>query len=190
MGAGVGRDLYDALHDAASRGVHIRILQAPGFAGPAGGPPATQESDTLQAAFPDQIEIHSITMGDWYGESGIMHQKVWVFDGRDVYIGSANMDWKSIAQVKEIGVAVEGCAELAADVQRYFEAWWSFSALTASSVEVFDPLRAHRPSGPGVVRPRARRRPHRIAARRRHHDVRPGDARCSTTSTASRGRCS
>ena len=38
-----------------------------------------------------------------------MHQKIWIFDARHIYLGSANMDWKSIAQVKEMGVVVEDC---------------------------------------------------------------------------------
>jgi phospholipase D3/4 len=39
MGAGAGKALYDALCDAAARGVTIRILQSPGFSS------AKQESD-------------------------------------------------------------------------------------------------------------------------------------------------
>lgn len=132
MGAGTGHALYEALSDAASRGVHIRILQSPGFSG------QKQESDTLKEQFPEHIDIHPIDMGKWYGGSGIMHQKIWIFDALHLYLGSANMDWKSIAQVKEMGVAVEDCPALAADVGTYFETWWAFSALTPSSVEVFD----------------------------------------------------
>src|SRR5262249_35916542 len=70
----------------------------------------------------------------------IMHQKVWIFDQRHLYLGSANMDWKSITQVKEMGVAVEDSPELAADAARYFEAWWAFAALSPTSVQVFDPV--------------------------------------------------
>ena len=79
-------------------------------------------------------------MGKWYGGSGIMHQKIWIFDARHLYLGSANMDWKSISQVKEMGVAVEDCPELAADAGKYFNTWWAFSAIVPASVEVFDPL--------------------------------------------------
>ncbi|HTR85269.1 MAG TPA: phospholipase D-like domain-containing protein [Reyranella sp.] len=132
MGAGMGHALYQALSDAARRGVRIRILESPGFSG---GP---QESETLRQAFPAQVSIHSVQMGDWYG-GGIMHQKIWVFDARHLYLGSANMDWKSIAQVKEMGVAVEDCPELAADVGKYFETWWRFAALTPANRTAFDP---------------------------------------------------
>jgi phospholipase D3/4 len=69
-----------------------------------------------------------------------MHQKVWIFDQRHLYLGSANMDWKSITQVKEMGVVVEDCPELAADAGKYFEAWWAFAALSPTSVQVFDPV--------------------------------------------------
>jgi phospholipase D3/4 len=134
MGAGAGRALYEALRAAAQRGVHIRILQGPGFSS------HRQESDALQADFPDRISIHSVEMGKWYGGGGIMHQKVWIFDQRHLYLGSVNMDWKSITQVKEMGVVVEDCPDLAADAGRYFEAWWAFAALSPTSVQVFDPV--------------------------------------------------
>ena len=105
MGAGAGRALYEALRGAVQRGVCIRILQSPGFSS------HKQESDALRADFPDRISIHSVEMGKWYG-GGIMHQKIWIFDQRHLYLGSANMDWKSIAQVKEMGVVVEDCPDL------------------------------------------------------------------------------
>src|ERR1700691_5205413 len=108
MGAGAGRALYQSLREAAGRGVRIRILQSPGFSG------QKQESDTLQMEFAERISINSIDMGKWYGGSGIMQQKIWIFDRRDIYIHSVNIDWKSITQVKEMGIAVEACPELAA----------------------------------------------------------------------------
>src|SRR5262249_28695134 len=65
MGAGAGHALYQALRDAAARGVRIRILEGPGFSG------KKQESETLRADFPDRISIHPVDMGKWYGGSGI-----------------------------------------------------------------------------------------------------------------------
>jgi phospholipase D3/4 len=134
MGAGKGRALFTALQQAACRGVSIRILQSPGFSG------QQRESAALAEEFPEKVTIHSVDMGAWYGGSGIMHQKIWIFDARHLYLGSANMDWKSITQVKEMGISVEDCPELAADALKYFNAWWAFSALRPASVEVFDPV--------------------------------------------------
>lgn len=133
MGAGTGRALYDALRAAAGRGVQIRILESPGFSGG-----AKQESATLKEDFPDAVSIHQVQMGDWYGGGGIMHQKIWVFDRRHLYLGSANMDWKSIMQVKEMGVAFENCPDLADDATKYFDCWWTFSGTTPASVEALD----------------------------------------------------
>lgn len=31
--------------------------------------------------------------------SGVLHTKFWVVDKKHVYIGSANMDWRSLTQV-------------------------------------------------------------------------------------------
>jgi phospholipase D3/4 len=134
MGADTGRALFEALREAAVRGVRIRILESPGFSAS-----SKAESATLRDEFPQLVEIFEIEMGRWYGGSGIMHQKLWIFDDRHIYLGSANMDWKSIMQVKEMGIAVENCPELAGDATRYFEGWCYFSGLPASSIEVFDP---------------------------------------------------
>jgi phospholipase D3/4 len=134
MGAGTGRALLNALRCAAARGVRIRILESPGFSDT-----DNPESAALRDEFPSAVFIHQVAMEDWYGGSGMMHQKIWIFDGRSLYLGSANMDWKSITQVKEIGIAVEDCPALATDATKYFEAWLVFSGLTASSVDVFDP---------------------------------------------------
>lgn len=32
--------------------------------------------------------------------SGVLHTKFWIVDGKHIYIGSANMDWRSLTQVQ------------------------------------------------------------------------------------------
>ncbi|XP_003968741.2 phospholipase D3 [Takifugu rubripes] len=56
--------------------------------------------------------------------SGVLHTKFWVVDGKHIYIGSANMDWRSLTQVKELGTAIYNCSCLAADLGKIFEAYW------------------------------------------------------------------
>lgn len=138
LGAGHGRALYNALRRAARRGVKIRIVQSRGFGDPAAQGPPDQESDRIAREFPRQVQIRQIDMEDWYG-AGIMHQKIWVFDRQSIYIGSANMDWKSISQVKELGVATENTARIAKDVAKYFEVWWRLGSLPSPAVKkVYD----------------------------------------------------
>uniref|UniRef100_A0A3Q0RHK8 5'-3' exonuclease PLD3 n=1 Tax=Amphilophus citrinellus TaxID=61819 RepID=A0A3Q0RHK8_AMPCI len=56
--------------------------------------------------------------------SGVLHTKFWVVDQKHIYIGSANMDWRSLTQVKELGAVVYNCSCLAADLSKIFEAYW------------------------------------------------------------------
>jgi len=132
MGAAEGSILYDALRSAAARGIRIRIVQGPGLDG-MGNP----ESAALARDFPGRVQIRTMRMDRWFGD-GIMHQKSWIFDQRHVYVGSANMDWRSLCQVKEMGVAVADCPELARDATKYFEAWWTLAALEPRTAITFD----------------------------------------------------
>ncbi|TRY94220.1 hypothetical protein DNTS_027598 [Danionella cerebrum] len=55
---------------------------------------------------------------------GVLHTKFWIVDKKHVYIGSANMDWRALTQVKELGAVVYDCSCLAADLGKIFEAYW------------------------------------------------------------------
>ncbi len=131
LGAPSGKKLLKALEHAAERGVRLRIIESPGFNN------KTPESQALKDKYPDQVDIHQIKMSDWFG-GGIMHQKIWVFDSKNIYLGSANMDWKSLTQVKEIGIVLEEHPEVAADVTRYYEGWWEFTGLQPHTLKVND----------------------------------------------------
>lgn len=43
-------------------------------------------------------QVRSLNFTNWF-DAGILHTKLWVSDNERVYIGSANMDWRSLAQV-------------------------------------------------------------------------------------------
>lgn len=60
-------------------------------------PDYTKEPSNLASGRPNVKNI-TLLLGEWWG-SGIVHAKVWISDGLDVYIGSANNDWKSLTQV-------------------------------------------------------------------------------------------
>ncbi|KAI8726661.1 phospholipase D3 [Biomphalaria glabrata] len=59
--------------------------------------------------------------------AGVLHTKMWIVDKLHVYIGSANFDWRSYTQVKELGVLIENCPTLAADADKLFDVYWHFS---------------------------------------------------------------
>merc|ERR1719216_613714 len=84
-------------------------------------------------------QLYNATM--WYGNC-IMHQKFWTFDDNRAVLGSANTDWLSLTQVKEMGVAFDGPAgfSIVNDLQAYFDRWWFWTS-------------SHGPSAPsGIVR--------------------------------------
>jgi len=52
---------------------------------------------------------------------GVLHTKLWLIDRTHVYVGSANMDWRSLSQVKELGLVALNCSCLAKDYAKIFD---------------------------------------------------------------------
>jgi phospholipase D3/4 len=123
LGAGRGERLLAALAAAAARGVQIRVVQSAGFAGR-----GATEAEQLAARFPEVMQVRAAAMGAWYG-AGTMHQKFIIADRSHFYLGSANMDWRALSQVKELGVVVWDDPNSAAELQQHFEVWWQFAGL-------------------------------------------------------------
>ena len=119
FGADRGVKLFDALKAAAARGVRCRLLL-----GTLNDPLNSNEVKTL-LTYPS-VSARSWDPLPWYG-GGIMHAKLWVSDGSAAYLGSANADWKSLAQVKELGVLVRG-RRLTADISSLFDIYWEWAA--------------------------------------------------------------
>ncbi|XP_012151519.2 5'-3' exonuclease PLD3 [Megachile rotundata] len=59
--------------------------------------------------------------------AGVLHTKLWIVDRTHVYVGSANMDWRSLTQVKELGLVVFNCSCLANDYAKIFDVYWMVS---------------------------------------------------------------
>eukprot|EP01052_Picozoa_sp_SAG31_P012942 SAG31_NODE_767_length_12232_cov_6.917827_4_plen_530_part_00 len=124
LGGDDGKRLYDAFERAVARGIDLRILQCR-------GPSLCDDTEALklQSRFPAKVQIRYWNASSWYG-GGIMHQKVWVADNGDrVYIGSANMDWLSLTQVKELGVVVNFEKQVGGDAADLFNRWWVWTGL-------------------------------------------------------------
>ncbi|XP_051872978.1 5'-3' exonuclease PLD3-like [Pristis pectinata] len=63
---------------------------------------------------------------------GVLHSKLWIVDNKHIYIGSANMDWRALTQVKELGAVIYNCSCLANDFAKIFEAYWSLGLPNAT----------------------------------------------------------
>lgn len=126
FGAHQGAAVYQALDAAADRNVNIRLLSHSGVY-----PTFTLEPSKL-AYGRSNVKNVTLLLKDWWG-SGIVHAKVWISDNRDVYIGSANNDWKSLTQVKEVGIYLSGCPVIAKKVEVYFNNLWTLASLNSSA---------------------------------------------------------
>ncbi|KAJ4748054.1 Phospholipase D Z [Rhynchospora pubera] len=125
FGADVGRQVYQSLVNAADRNVPIRIIQHSGVY-----PSYVQEASDLAAGHPNVKNV-TLLLSKWWG-TGIIHCKVWISDNKDIYIGSANNDWKSLTQVKELGIYLVGCPKIADAVENYFNNLWTLSTLNST----------------------------------------------------------
>ncbi|XP_034473010.1 5'-3' exonuclease PLD3 [Drosophila innubila] len=66
--------------------------------------------------------------------NGALHTKLWIVDGEHFYLGSANMDWRSLTQVKELGVLAQNCPELTRDLSKIFKAYWQIGSNKDASI--------------------------------------------------------
>lgn len=126
FGASQGAAVYNAIQDAAERNVSVRLLQHSGVY-----PDFTKEPSDLASGRPNVKNV-TLLLGNWWG-SGIVHAKVWISDGKDAYIGSANNDWKSLTQVKELGIYLVGCPRIVKRVETYFGNLWTLGSLNSTA---------------------------------------------------------
>ncbi|XP_047522173.1 5'-3' exonuclease PLD3-like isoform X2 [Pieris napi] len=72
-------------------------------------------------------QVRSLNFSKLLG-SGVLHTKFWIIDKTHFYIGSANMDWRSLTQVKELGIVAYNCSCLATDLAKIFEVYWTLGS--------------------------------------------------------------
>ncbi|KAM3824969.1 5'-3' exonuclease PLD3-like isoform 2-T2 [Vipera latastei] len=103
-----GLEVFNMLRSLPSQGVKLEI---------AVNSPQSSEQDT-DDLIRDGADVRYVRMKELTG--GIVHTKLWVVDRKHLYIGSANMDWRSLTQVKELGIVIHNCSCLAKDLHRIF----------------------------------------------------------------------
>ncbi|CAA9994607.1 unnamed protein product [Nesidiocoris tenuis] len=80
-------------------------------------------NDKRSEKWPGSDRVRSINMKRLVG-AGILHTKLWITDREEVYVGSANTDWRSLSHVKELGLHVRNCSCLLEDYAKIFDAYW------------------------------------------------------------------
>ncbi|XP_076313931.1 5'-3' exonuclease PLD3-like isoform X3 [Tachypleus tridentatus] len=110
------RVFQELLRAGSTRNISIRIAQ--------NKPSKYQPNkDTEYLARKGAAKVRSVDFDRLMG-AGVLHTKMWVIDNQHFYVGSANMDWRSLTQVKELGAIVHNCSCLATDIAKIFEVYW------------------------------------------------------------------
>ncbi|XP_026165865.1 inactive phospholipase D5-like isoform X1 [Mastacembelus armatus] len=101
-----GRALLFRLQGLKSKGIQLKISSG------------MIDSSELRTLARHDAEVHYVNMTAL--TKGHLHSSFWVVDRRHFYIGSASMNWRSLATRKELGVLVYNCSCLALDLHRVF----------------------------------------------------------------------
>nr|XP_026496216.1 phospholipase D3-like isoform X1 [Vanessa tameamea] len=119
-----GEQVFQALLAAGTkRNIDLKIAQNwPSKANP--------NIDTEYLVKKKAAQVRSLNFSKLLG-GGVLHTKFWIVDRQHFYIGSANMDWRSLTQVKELGVLAYNCSCLATDLAKIFDVYWSLGAADA-----------------------------------------------------------
>ncbi|KAI1722873.1 PLD-like domain-containing protein [Ditylenchus destructor] len=113
-----GAEIYNELISAAERNVKLRIVQH--------SPDAKfLQKDSADLAMKGLAEVRNLNFRRF--GTGVLHTKMWIVDSKHVYIGSANMDWRSLTEVKELGVVLRNSPVIANDLQKIFSVYWQMS---------------------------------------------------------------
>lgn len=106
-----------AVKAAAARGVKVRFIVEKAM--------MSETSKALPALTAEKnIEARVIEFKKIAG--GIQHAKFFIMDGREVYVGSQNFDWRSLSQIHELGARVKS-ERAARDFGMIFEADWAMA---------------------------------------------------------------
>uniref|UniRef100_A0A8C6WWA1 Phospholipase D family member 4 n=1 Tax=Neogobius melanostomus TaxID=47308 RepID=A0A8C6WWA1_9GOBI len=112
--ANPGRDILNALGALPARNVSVRLLTSK----PSVQTNSTDFKDLQQKG----VQVREVDFGRL--TDGVLHSKFWIVDRKHFFIGSANMDWRALTQVKELGVAIYNCSTLAIDLEKIFTSYW------------------------------------------------------------------
>uniref|UniRef100_A0A1I7Z5A0 PLD phosphodiesterase domain-containing protein n=1 Tax=Steinernema glaseri TaxID=37863 RepID=A0A1I7Z5A0_9BILA len=113
-----GINIFQNIIKTAQRNITVRIVQNaanPGYA------------ETAYLEKHGYAQVRTMNFTRLLG-AGILHTKAWVVDKKHFYVGSANLDWRSLTQVKELGIGVFDCPCLANDIYKLFELNWEMGA--------------------------------------------------------------
>ncbi|XP_077411484.1 5'-3' exonuclease PLD4 isoform X2 [Vanacampus margaritifer] len=124
-----GRQILQQLQSLPSRNVSVRVVTSL--------PSLNTNSTDLKILQGKGVDVRKVNFGRL--TNGVLHSKFWIVDRQHVFIGSANMDWRALSQVKELGMVVYNCSSLARDLYKIFLSYWVMGEPNSSMPEYWPP---------------------------------------------------
>jgi len=109
--------VLEAIKTAIGRGVKVRFLVGSNMMRESGKPLAELRKAGAETAV--------INFGKAF-KGGVQHTKFFIADGKEVYVGSQNFDWRSLKHIHEIGVRINS-RRAAKDFGIIFEDDWQIA---------------------------------------------------------------
>ncbi len=107
--------VVQALERAVDRGLRLRLLVDAGFA---------EEYPETLARLGQRAAVRRVDMAPHMG--GVQHAKYFIVDDCELYLGSANFDWRSLEHIHELGLRIRS-PQLAAALGEVFAFDWQLA---------------------------------------------------------------
>jgi phosphatidylserine/phosphatidylglycerophosphate/cardiolipin synthase-like enzyme len=118
-------DILAAIYAAADRNVKVRIIVDARMH-------KTYPASVDSLGRYRNIESRRIDFGAIGG--GVQHAKYFIVDGKEVFVGSQNFDWRALEHIHELGLRINN-KEIAAAYADAFNLDWQLSSATAKSMD-------------------------------------------------------
>ncbi len=115
------RPVLDAIRDAGSRGVVVRLIADEKFF-------KTYPRWVTEVGNYPSAEARTLDFAP-----GVQHAKFFVADGENVFVGSHNFDWRALKHIHEVGVRVRS-RSVGAKMEDIFNADWAAGITVAGGV--------------------------------------------------------
>jgi phosphatidylserine/phosphatidylglycerophosphate/cardiolipin synthase-like enzyme len=116
--------VLDAIGRAARRGVRVRLMLDAGMH-------ATYPEPADSLGRLPGVSLRLLEMKQVSG-SGILHAKIMIVDGEQVFVGSQNLDWRALKHIHELGVRARD-ARIADLYERVFTSDWRVATPVAGA---------------------------------------------------------
>jgi phosphatidylserine/phosphatidylglycerophosphate/cardiolipin synthase-like enzyme len=116
-----------AIESAAGRGVKVRVMVDARMY-------KTYPESVDRLAQRRNIEVRRIDFGVIAG--GMQHAKYFIVDGKEVFVGSQNCDWRSLEHIHELGLRIND-SQIAAAYADIFDLDWQLASLTPEAIKTF-----------------------------------------------------